>query len=217
MTTRHSSCSCGQLHLAIEGEPVRISMCHCLECQRRTGAVVSNQARYRREQIAFAGNATTWGRTDRKRQRVDLLLLSDMRLDGLLGERGFPRVRRCCDRKLCRRKFPRASYRGVGGIAPSLGSLCRPTHLPSAWRSKDDKTIRKTHRKFRGISSPRLRFALGQECRFSVTLFMPASARYRPLSDIAQGRRRARSGIPWTGAARGDTVRPRKFVLASAD
>jgi hypothetical protein len=27
---------------------VRISMCHCLECQRRTGAVASNQARFRR-------------------------------------------------------------------------------------------------------------------------------------------------------------------------
>jgi hypothetical protein len=44
MTIRHCACSCGQLHLAIEGEPVRISMCHCLECPRRTGAVISNQA-----------------------------------------------------------------------------------------------------------------------------------------------------------------------------
>jgi hypothetical protein len=38
-------------------------MCHCLECQRRTGAVVSNQARFRREQIAFAGTATEWTRS----------------------------------------------------------------------------------------------------------------------------------------------------------
>ena len=63
MTIRHCACSCGQLHLAIEGEPVRISMCHCLECPRRTGAVISNQARYWREQITFAGKATTWERT----------------------------------------------------------------------------------------------------------------------------------------------------------
>ena len=63
MTIRHSACSCGQFHLEIEGEPVRISMCHCLECQRRTGAVISNRARYRREQITFAGKATTWERT----------------------------------------------------------------------------------------------------------------------------------------------------------
>jgi hypothetical protein len=36
--TRHAACNCGQLHLTIEGEPSRIAMCHCLECQRRTGA-----------------------------------------------------------------------------------------------------------------------------------------------------------------------------------
>ena len=62
MTTRQAACNCGQLHLTIEGEPVRISMCHCLECQRRTGAVISNQARFRREQITFAGTATEWTR-----------------------------------------------------------------------------------------------------------------------------------------------------------
>ena len=63
MTTRRAACSCGQLHLTIEGEPSRISMCHCLACQRRTGAVLSNQARFRREQVTFAGNAATWSRT----------------------------------------------------------------------------------------------------------------------------------------------------------
>ena len=41
MTTRHAACSCGQLHLTIEGESARISLCHCLACQRRTGAVSS--------------------------------------------------------------------------------------------------------------------------------------------------------------------------------
>ena len=62
MTTRRAACSCGQLHLTIEGEPLRISMCHCLECQRRTGAVISNQARFRREQVTFAGKDTAWMR-----------------------------------------------------------------------------------------------------------------------------------------------------------
>ena len=63
LTTRRAACSCGQLHLAIEGEPIRISICHCFECQRRTGAVLSNQARFAREQITFAGTATEWTRT----------------------------------------------------------------------------------------------------------------------------------------------------------
>jgi hypothetical protein len=62
MTTRRAACSCGQLSLAIEGEPMRVSMCHCLECQRRTGAVISNQARYPSAQVAVAGRATAWTR-----------------------------------------------------------------------------------------------------------------------------------------------------------
>ena len=63
MSARHAACSCGQLHLTLEGEPARISMCHCLACQRRTGAVISNQARFRRAQVTIAGKATTWTRT----------------------------------------------------------------------------------------------------------------------------------------------------------
>ena len=63
MTTRRAACSCGQLHLTIQGDPSRIWTCHCLECQRRTGAVFANQARFRREQITFYGTATAWKRT----------------------------------------------------------------------------------------------------------------------------------------------------------
>jgi hypothetical protein len=37
-------------------------MCSCLACQRRTGAVISNQARFRREQITFSGEVTAWVR-----------------------------------------------------------------------------------------------------------------------------------------------------------
>jgi hypothetical protein len=63
MTTRRAACSCGQLHLTVEGEPSRIWICHCLECQRRTGAVISNLARFGREQITFInGSATAWKR-----------------------------------------------------------------------------------------------------------------------------------------------------------
>jgi hypothetical protein len=62
MTTRRAACSCGQLHLAVEGEPSRIWICHCLACQRRTGAVIGNLARFGREQITFHGTATAWKR-----------------------------------------------------------------------------------------------------------------------------------------------------------
>ncbi len=63
MAVYRAACSCGQLRLACEGEPVRISMCHCLECQRRTGAVFSNQAWFERQQVtAITGNSTEYKR-----------------------------------------------------------------------------------------------------------------------------------------------------------
>jgi hypothetical protein len=43
---RHASCSCGQLRATVEGEPVRISVCHCLACKRRSGSAFGYQARF---------------------------------------------------------------------------------------------------------------------------------------------------------------------------
>ena len=64
MSTREASCSCGQLRLVVEGEPVRISVCHCLECQKRTGSAFGVQARYAREQVqAIAGRSSSFERT----------------------------------------------------------------------------------------------------------------------------------------------------------
>jgi len=51
MATRRAACSCGNVQVICDGDPVRISMCHCLECQRQTGAVFGNQAWFSREQI----------------------------------------------------------------------------------------------------------------------------------------------------------------------
>ena len=62
MATRTATCNCGQLSLACEGEPVRLSVCHCLECQRRTGSVFGTQARFPRARVAIEGQATAWSR-----------------------------------------------------------------------------------------------------------------------------------------------------------
>ena len=63
MTTRQASCCCGQLRLTTTGEPVRISICHCLECQRRTGSVFGAQARFPRNQVTgIEGRATPFVR-----------------------------------------------------------------------------------------------------------------------------------------------------------
>jgi hypothetical protein len=61
--TRRAACSCGQLHLVAEGEPIRISMCHCLACQRRTGSAFGIQARFPRDQVSIEGRSTEYVRT----------------------------------------------------------------------------------------------------------------------------------------------------------
>ena len=63
MTTHTASCSCGQLRLTCEGDPVRVSICHCLECQKRTGSVFGSQARFPSERVTVEGRATQWSRT----------------------------------------------------------------------------------------------------------------------------------------------------------
>jgi hypothetical protein len=46
MATRKASCNCGKLSVTYEGpDPERISVCQCNECQKRTGSVLSVQAR----------------------------------------------------------------------------------------------------------------------------------------------------------------------------
>lgn len=62
MTNRTASCSCGQLRITCAGEPVRISICHCLECQKRTGSIFATQARFPREQVAAEGRTSEWTR-----------------------------------------------------------------------------------------------------------------------------------------------------------
>ncbi len=63
MTERKAACSCGQLTLIAEGNPTRISMCHCLACQRRTGSVFGAQARFPRDSVRIEGDSSRYVRT----------------------------------------------------------------------------------------------------------------------------------------------------------
>jgi hypothetical protein len=63
MATREAACNCGQLRLVADGDPVRVSVCHCLACQRRTGSAFGLQARFARERVAVHGSAREWERT----------------------------------------------------------------------------------------------------------------------------------------------------------
>lgn len=62
-TQRRASCTCGQLCLVTLGEPIRISMCHCHVCQRRTGSAFGAQLRFLRTQLLhLEGEATRYVR-----------------------------------------------------------------------------------------------------------------------------------------------------------
>ncbi len=62
VVTRHAACSCGQLKVAVEGDPVRVSVCHCLACQQRTGSAFGVQARFTRDQVRIEGRSTAYTR-----------------------------------------------------------------------------------------------------------------------------------------------------------
>lgn len=70
MSTRFASCSCGQLTAQVVGEPVRVSICHCLACQRRTGSVFGEQARFHRESVSVSGASTEYIRVGDEGSRI---------------------------------------------------------------------------------------------------------------------------------------------------
>ena len=53
MTTREAHCACGQLRIACSGEPASVSLCHCRDCQRRTGSAYGVAAFFARGEIAL--------------------------------------------------------------------------------------------------------------------------------------------------------------------
>jgi hypothetical protein len=60
---RQAACHCGQLRVRLTGDPALVSSCHCLACQRRTGAVFGSTSFFRREQVvSIEGEHGTWRR-----------------------------------------------------------------------------------------------------------------------------------------------------------
>jgi len=55
-----ASCRCGQLKATVTGVPVRVSVCHCLNCQKRSGSAFAAQARWPAEQVAIEGRSSSF-------------------------------------------------------------------------------------------------------------------------------------------------------------
>jgi hypothetical protein len=62
MVERRAECSCGQLSATCSGEPVRVSVCHCLACKRRTGSAFSFNARFAEGSVSIGGRSAEFTR-----------------------------------------------------------------------------------------------------------------------------------------------------------
>ena len=62
MITRRAACSCGQLNIETSGQPIRVSVCHCLACQLRTGSAFGVQARFACRDVRVEGRSNQYVR-----------------------------------------------------------------------------------------------------------------------------------------------------------
>jgi hypothetical protein len=58
-----ASCACGGVEVEVTGEPIRVSVCHCLACQRRTGSAFGAAARFADAQVTVRGETAAFRRT----------------------------------------------------------------------------------------------------------------------------------------------------------
>jgi hypothetical protein len=49
-------CVCGAMRFRAIGEPLRVTICHCTWCQRRTGSAFGIEVVFHAEQVALAGS-----------------------------------------------------------------------------------------------------------------------------------------------------------------
>jgi hypothetical protein len=63
MATRTATSACGQLRVICAGDPVKVSLCHCLDCQKRTGSTYGVAAFFPRNDVQAHGVFRTYRRT----------------------------------------------------------------------------------------------------------------------------------------------------------
>ena len=62
MTSRIARCACGQLQIRCPQEPDVVSLCHCLDCQRRTGSPFGIAAFFDAAATEVTGSSRTFQR-----------------------------------------------------------------------------------------------------------------------------------------------------------
>jgi hypothetical protein len=104
---RLATCACGQLSVACNGEPIKISLCHCLECQKRTGSTYGVGVFFRREDVEPGGERRQYTRS---------------------SDSGFPVTFHFCPG--CGSSVYWEAGRMPGAIAVAVGCFADPTFPP---------------------------------------------------------------------------------------
>jgi hypothetical protein len=68
--TRIARCCCGSLRAETSGEPAGVAVCHCIECQRRTGSAFGANTYFRKEQVRVEGPSTVYQRDGQEGRKV---------------------------------------------------------------------------------------------------------------------------------------------------
>ncbi|MFP7721437.1 GFA family protein [Lysobacter sp. A3-1-A15] len=63
MTDRRASRTCGKLTARTRGEPLRVSVCHCLACRELTRSVFAAQGRFPRVAVTLDGTSREFAQT----------------------------------------------------------------------------------------------------------------------------------------------------------
>ncbi len=91
--THTCECACGLVQLRCTAEPIRTSICHCFECQKRTGSVFGVQARFHKDQVILDGDTTSYTRIADSGKSSALRILPGMRYNNALTAFRRPRLR----------------------------------------------------------------------------------------------------------------------------
>ena len=96
MTYKTASCSCGQLQAYVTSDPIRVSVCHCIACQRRTGSVFGAQARFPLTSVTINGTCKEFVRVGDEGTRTSFRFCPECgstvfyTAEGLAGSIGIP-------------------------------------------------------------------------------------------------------------------------------
>ncbi len=114
--TRIGACACGKLSIACDGEPLKVSLCHCFACQRRTGGPYGVAAFFSSGDVRPAGPAQAFRR---------------------IADSGFAVTSHFCPR--CGATVYWEPERKPGQVAVAIGAFADPTFPAPTQAVRDDR------------------------------------------------------------------------------